>query len=53
MRGWMMIFGGIGIPGTALSFTDLLTPSMLALCVLFLFLFVIAATIKMVRRQAW
>ncbi len=48
-----MIFGAIGIPGTALSFTDLLTPGMLALCVLFLFLFVVAAAINMLRRQAW
>lgn len=52
MRGWMMIFGGIGIPGTALSFTDMLTPGMFGLCILFLSLFLIAVAINLMRGQA-
>lgn len=53
MRGWMMIFGGIGIPGTALGSASLLSPGMLNLCVLFLSLFLVALAIKWLRWRAW
>ena len=55
MRGWIIIFGILGVAGTAYSFagTQIPTPSILSMSGLFFFLFIAGLLTRAVGGRVW